>query len=85
MGYFINSDGVKSTFLTKKGKAQEFEIGTVMPKGVISAYMFFNKESMDNARKAAPDAKLDVKQIAKDSGSKWAEMTPKEKAKYEKL
>jgi len=34
LGYFINSDGIKSTFLTKKGRAQEFEIGTVMPKKV---------------------------------------------------
>jgi hypothetical protein len=24
LGYFINSSGIKSTFLTKKGKAQEF-------------------------------------------------------------
>jgi len=27
---------------------------------VTGAYMFFNKESMDKARKAAPDAKLEV-------------------------
>jgi len=32
LGYFFNSAGVKSTFLTKKGRVQEFEIGTVMPK-----------------------------------------------------
>lgn len=44
LGYFINSDGIKSTFLTRKGKAKEFEEGTVMPKAVKNAYMFFNAE-----------------------------------------
>lgn len=41
LGYFINSDGVKSTFLTKKGKAKEFEDGTVMPKKAKTGYMIF--------------------------------------------
>jgi len=44
LGYFTNSDGVKSTFLTKKGKAMEFEAGTVMPKKVKPAFMFFHSE-----------------------------------------
>lgn len=43
-GYFHNSDGIKSTFLTKKGVAKEFESGTVMPKKVKIGYMFYHSE-----------------------------------------
>lgn len=36
LGYFINSDGIKSTFIKKmkegKRKKMEFEIGTILPK-----------------------------------------------------
>lgn len=33
LGYFTNSDGVKSTFLMGKSRVvQEFETGTVLPK-----------------------------------------------------
>lgn len=44
LGYFINSDGVKSTMLSKKGKVMDFEAGTVMPKKVGSGYIFFFRE-----------------------------------------
>lgn len=32
LGYFTNSDGVKSTSLSKKGKVLNFPEGTTMPK-----------------------------------------------------
>ncbi len=41
LGYFVNSDGVKSTFLDKRGKKQEFATGTIKPKKVTTPYMFF--------------------------------------------
>lgn len=44
LGYYVNSEGIKSTFLNKKHVAQEFEYGTVMPKKVTSSYMCFNSE-----------------------------------------
>jgi len=43
LGYFINSDGIKSTFLTRKGKVMEFEEGTILPKRPFSAYIMFFK------------------------------------------
>lgn len=50
LGYYVNSEGIKSTYLNKKHVAQEFEYGTVMPKKVKGAYMFFNAEAL-KARK----------------------------------
>jgi len=41
LGYFINSDGIKSTELDRKGKVKEFPEGTVMPKKTRSAYMYY--------------------------------------------
>ena len=41
LGYFINSEGVKSTDLDKKGNVKEFAEGTVMPKKAKSAYMYY--------------------------------------------
>lgn len=45
LGYFIReADGVKSTDLDKKGKIKEFADGTVKPKKVNSAYMYYFRE-----------------------------------------
>jgi hypothetical protein len=44
LGYFFNSDGVRSTLITKSGKVLEFEIGTRMPKGVSGSFMHFSSE-----------------------------------------
>lgn len=41
LGYFINSNGIKSTMLDKKGRELEFPPGTNMPKKQKTAYMFF--------------------------------------------
>lgn len=45
LGYFINADGIKSTELDKKGNKKEFPEGTMMPKKVNSAYMYYFIES----------------------------------------
>jgi len=84
LGYFINSDGIKSTFLTKKGKAQEFEIGTVMPKKVSSAYMLYLHEYYANNKKKSTDEKVDVVKNMKLLAEKWNEMSSKQKQKYAK-
>lgn len=41
LGYFINQDGVKSTDLDAKGRKLDFPEGTVMPKKVRSAYLYY--------------------------------------------
>ena len=53
-GYFVNSDGVKSTMLTKKGKkVKDFKNGTIMPKKPNSAYvMYFKDYHLKNKREA---------------------------------
>lgn len=44
LGYFTNSDGVKSTFLNPKGAVQEFEKETVLPKRPRSGWTFYFAE-----------------------------------------
>lgn len=82
-GYFLNSDGIKSTFLNKKGIAQEFEIGTIMPKKVSVAFMHFANVNRPNLMKENPGKK--VGEIAKLLGEAWNKMTADEKKKYEDL
>lgn len=43
LGYFVNSDGIKSNLLSKKGKVLDFPEGTVMPKKIATGYMVFFK------------------------------------------
>lgn len=45
LGYYTNADGIKSTFMTKKHRVQEFEVGTVMPKKVKSPFIIFMAEA----------------------------------------
>lgn len=85
LGYFINSDGIKSTYLNKKGKAQEFEIGTIMPKKVGTPYMFYLQEFYANNKKKGSDEKVSVVENMKIISGKWNEMSAKDKQKYEKL
>lgn len=73
LGYFINSDGVKSTFLNRKGKAQEFEAGTVMPKKVMGAYFHFALENRPKLWKENPEKKMT--EIASMAGKIWMNMS----------
>lgn len=45
LGYYTTADGIKSTFMTRKHKVQEFEKGTVMPKKVTTGYIYFVSEA----------------------------------------
>lgn len=74
-GYFINSDGVKSTDLKvkpKKGKMVA-KTGPVMPKRVLSPYLCFSKEFYANKKtkdgKSAPE-------VMKEIAASWGKMTP---------
>ena len=61
LGYFINSEGVKSTDLDKKGNVKEFAEGTVLPKKVKSAYMFyFIEQQQENKKKVGEEKKSNV-------------------------
>ena len=82
-GYFINSDGVKSTDLTKKHKVKDFPDDTVMPKKAKTSYMAFNKENYDALAKEIGSVK--VADVAKKLSERWGALTPKQKKKYEDL
>jgi hypothetical protein len=43
-GFFTNSDGINSKFMTKKHRVQEFVKGTVLPKQAKTAFMCFSIE-----------------------------------------
>jgi len=45
LGYYTNAEGVKSTFMTKKHRVQEFAIGTMMPKKIKTPFIIFMAES----------------------------------------
>jgi len=81
LGYFINSDGVKSTNLTKKGKVTDFPLGTVLPKKAAHPYLCFATEyHKENDTKGS--TACDTMKII---SGKWNSMTEKQKKKYEDL
>ena len=41
LGYFVNRDGIKSSQLDRNHKIKEFPEGTIKPKKVTSAYMYY--------------------------------------------
>ena len=85
-GYFINSDGVKSTDLDKKGNVKEFPEGTVMPKKVKTAYMFyFIEQQLQNKKDVGEDQKANVTETTKKIVEAWRTMTNAEKKKYTDL
>ena len=85
-GFFHNSDGIKSTFLNKKGKAQEFEKDTVMPKKIKHGYLFFFIEQQNLMKsQTKPDEKVSVAANTKKISEEWNTMTAQKKAKYEKM
>jgi len=83
LGYFINSDGVKSTLLSKKGKVLNFAEGTVMPKKVATGYMCFLKAY--HAENKDKTAHVVASETAKVISQQWNSLTPDQKEKYEAL
>jgi len=80
LGFYYNSDGLKSTFMNKKHKVQEFEIGTVLPKfPSTSFFSFINEYYATNKSKFAHGP---ASQLGKEAGEKWRSLSPKQKDKY---
>jgi hypothetical protein len=70
---------IKNNKLTKKSKLKD----PYKPKRYISAYIFFNTERINEYKKKHPNIKLNVIDIAKESGKEWQKIKIDEK-KYEK-
>lgn len=83
LGYFINSDGVKSTLLSKKGKVLDFVEGTVMPKKTATSYMCFFKSY--HAENKDTTAHVVASETAKVISQQWNALSPDQKEKYEAL
>jgi hypothetical protein len=85
-GFYTNSDGSNSKFMDKKHRVKEFPIGTVMPKGVKSAYVIYFTEFHLNLKAQKKEGeKYDVVENTKKISEGWNTMTAVKKAKYEKL
>lgn len=82
-GYFVNSDGVKSTDLTKKHKAKDYSDDTVMPKKAKSGFMFFNKENYDAVAKEIGSSR--APDVTKKLSERWNSLTSKQKQKYDTM
>lgn len=78
-GYFVNSDGVKSTDI--KPPLKMFAKDVVMPKKVRSPFCFFVKLNEAKIREANPDLKSFV-EISKAKFEAWCKLTEKEKEPY---
>lgn len=70
---------IKNNKLTKKSKVKDPN----KPKKYNSAYIFFNTERINEYKKKHPNIKLNVIDIAKESGKEWQKIKIDEK-KYEK-
>jgi len=79
-GYFFNSDGVKSTFLTRKGRKLEFEVGTVMPKQVKVPFMFYHSEYFAQNKKSIVE--VTAAEVSKRLGANWNALDETQKQKY---
>ena len=85
-GFFINSDGVKSTLLNKNHQKLDFEYGTVLPKRVKHAYFIFLIEQQKLMIEQVKEGeKFSVGPASKAIAEKWNKMTDQQKKKYEKL
>ena len=82
LGYFVNKDGIKSTFLDKRGQKIEFETDTVKPKKVTTPYMFYFVEQHKKRKADNVDDGLKITQFTKVISEKWKTMTEEEKKKY---
>ena len=78
-GYFINSEGVKSTDI--KPEIKDFPKDTVMPKGIKSAYNCYMKKCYETLKKQFPDKK--VAEIFSMIAEKFAKLTDAAKKPYE--
>lgn len=86
LGYFFNSDGVKSTDLDEKGNKREFPEGTVMPKKVRSSYLYFFTECQKESKaNKAEGEKSNVSAVTKEISTKWKSMSEADKQKYEDM
>ena len=86
LGYFINSDGVKSTDLDSKGRVREFAEGTIMPKKVRSAYLYFFAEFQKLRKSEKKEGeKTNVSEVTKEISTKWKSMNETDKSKYEDM
>ena len=89
LGYFINSNGVKSTDLTpkkkkiKRGTGQVEEMTTVKPKKVALPYCLFLKE-WHQTHKGQTEGKA-AGEVSKIIAKEWNSMTPEAKKKYEDM
>merc|ERR1719263_2359732 len=85
-GFYVDANGVNSTFMDKKHRVQEFAVGTVMPKAVKSAYMFFSIEQHALFKSQMKEGeKYLVVEKTKEISEQWNKMTATKKAKYEKM
>ena len=81
LGHFFNSDGVKSTLITKSGRILEFEADAVTPKRALSPYIFWGKEwHLKNK-----DSKLSSTEKIRKIAEEWNALGQKEKSKFEAL
>lgn len=55
------------------------------PKHPITSFMFFNKYKIDEFKKKNPGQKINVSEIAKQSGKEWKILKDNEKDKYIKM
>lgn len=78
-GFFINSDGVKSTDI--KPPLKMFAKDVVLPKKVRSPFCFFVKLNEAKIRAANPDLKNFV-EISRAKFEAWCKLTEKEKEPY---
>lgn len=79
LGYFINSDGVKSTLIGRKGKVLEFEADVVTPKKPPSSYIFWGKEWHQKNKDSTLSSVEKIRKIAEE----WNSMDQKQRAKFE--
>ena len=79
-GYFVNSDGVKSTEIVQK--KFKYPDGTVMPKRTSQAYQIYVKENKDKIIEKNKCTNDEAKQICDQV---WNKLTEKQKTKYVNL
>lgn len=74
-GYFINSDGHKSTDLDKKHRKRDFPENSVMPKRPVLAHLFYMKEHFESISKEIDSRKCP--DVIKVAIKKWNGLTAK--------
>jgi len=80
-GFYVNTDGVKSTDL--KVELKNFPKETVLPKKSLSAYFHFSVETAKEIRLANPSIKIG--EVGSQVKAKWDGLSDAKKKPYEKL